>query len=101
FPERESGQRLATRIASQSILNYVRLAPNFSIQEMAVPEKWIGKSLRELELPRRYRVSVVAVHDVLQDLITPVPDPDGLLKESDSLLVCGEDTDLARCARLD
>jgi trk system potassium uptake protein len=100
FPERESGQRLATRIASRSLLNYVRLAPDFSIQEMAVPESWIGMSLRELELPRKYRISVVAVHDVLRDLMVPVPDPDSPLKDSDTLLVSGKDEDLARAARV-
>jgi trk system potassium uptake protein TrkA len=100
FPERESGQRLATRIESRSILNYVRLGPDFSIQEMAVPESWIGRSLRELALPRRYRVSVVAVHDVLQDRIIPVPDPDSPLKESDTLLLSGDDEDLARVAKV-
>ena len=100
FPERESGQRLATRIESRTILNYVRLGPDFSIQEMAVPESWIGRSLRELQLPRRYRVSVVAVHDVLHDRIVPVPDPDSPLKESDTLLLSGDDEDLARAARV-
>ena len=100
FPERESGQRLATRIASRSLLNYVRLAPDFSIQEMAVPETWIGRSLRELELPRLYRISVVAVHDVLRDEMVPVPDPDSPLKDSDTLLVSGKDEDLARAARV-
>jgi trk system potassium uptake protein TrkA len=100
FPERESGQRLATRIESRSILNYVRLGPNFSIQEMAVPEAWIGHSLRDLALPRRFRVSVVAVHDMLRDEIIPVPDPDSPLKESDTLLLSGDDEDLARAARV-
>jgi trk system potassium uptake protein TrkA len=100
FPERESGQRLATRIATRTLLNYVRLAPDFSIQEMAVPETWIGKSLRELELPRRHRISVVAVHDILQDEMIPVPNPDSLLKDSDTLLVSGKDEDLARAARI-
>ena len=100
FPERESGQRLATRIESRTILNYVRLGPDFSLQEMAVPESWIGRSLRQLQLPRRYRVSVVAVHDVLHDRIVPVPNPDSPLKESDTLLLSGDDEDLARAARV-
>lgn len=100
FPERESGQRLATRIESRSILNYVRLGPDFSIQEMAVPEDWIGQSLRKLMLPRRFRISVVAVHDMLHDQIIPVPDPDSPLKESDTLLISGHDKDLARAARV-
>ncbi len=65
----------------------------------AVPESWIGYSLRQLELPRRFRISVIAVHDVLRDEISAVPDPDAPLKESDTLLVAGRDPDLAHAAR--
>lgn len=100
FPERESGLRLATRITSRAILNYVSLGRDFSIQEMAVPEGWIGRSLRQLALPRSFRIAVVAVHDVLRDEMIPVPDPDEPLKESDTLLVSGKDKDLARAARV-
>jgi trk system potassium uptake protein TrkA len=101
FPERESGVRLATRITSATLLNYVRLGSGFSVQEMAVPERWIGRSLRELELPLRFRISVIAVHDVLRDEMIPIPDPDAKLKDSDTLLVAGKDEDLEAAARLD
>ena len=101
FPERESGLRLATRVGSRAIINYVRLGADFSIQEMAVPEPWIGRSLRELRLPERYRVAVIALHDVLTDEMIPVPNPDGPLKESDTLLLAGRDDDLARVIKMD
>lgn len=100
FPERESAVRLGTRITSRSILNYVRLGPGFSMQEMAVPERWIGKSLRELQLRTKHNVSVIALHDVLNDRIEPIPDPDALLKDSDTLLVAGADEDLERLSKL-
>ena len=100
FPERDSALRLATRISSATILNYFRLGLDFSIQEMAVPTDWIGQSLRELRLRDRFRISVVAVRDVLTDTIVTVPDPDTPLKESDTLLVAGQDADLAGAARL-
>ena len=100
FPERESGVRLATRVSSRGILNYVHLGAGFSVQEMAVPESWIGKSLRELGLPRRYRISVLAVHDVLLDEMILVPEPDARLKESDTLVIAGADEDLAKAARV-
>jgi trk system potassium uptake protein TrkA len=100
FPERESALRLGHRIANQSLLNYVQLGADFSIQEMAVPDPWVGHSLRELELPRRYRISVIAVHDVLTDEMRPVPDPDAPLKESDTLLVAGQDQHLAKVAKV-
>ncbi|HUG40349.1 MAG TPA: TrkA family potassium uptake protein [Longimicrobiales bacterium] len=96
FPERESALRLAERVASTEILNYIQLGRDFSLQELAVPDEWVGRSLRELELPRRYRISVLAVHDVLNDQISPVPDPDAPLKESDTILVAGRDADLQR-----
>ncbi len=101
FPERESGMRLGKRISSHSLLNYVTLGQHFSLQEMAVPAEWVGKSLRELELPNRFEVSVVAVHDFLGDEIRPVPDPDAPLKESDTLLMAGVEEKLARVARGD
>ena len=100
FPERESGIRLAKRIASRTLLNFVQLGAGFSVQEMAVPTSWVGKSLRELELPRRHGVSIVAVHDVLMDIIQPVPDPDRLLTDSDTLLVAGKDENLEKAAKL-
>lgn len=100
FPERESALRLGTRISSRAILNYVSLGNDFSIQEMAVPDPWIGRTLRELELPRRHGISVVAIHDILTDEMRPVADADSALKESDTLLVAGQNDALARMAKL-
>jgi trk system potassium uptake protein TrkA len=98
FPERESAIRLGTRVSSRAVIDYVRLGEGFSIQEMAVPDSWMGQSLRTLRLPKRYGVSVVALHDVLMDTIVPVPDPDAPLKDSDTLLIAGRDDALERLA---
>jgi trk system potassium uptake protein len=100
FPERESALRLGTRISSVGLLNYVKLGPGFSVQEMAVPGEWLGKTLRDLQLPRRYRISIVAVHDVLNDEMAPVPSPDTRLTDSHTLLVAGKDEDLARAVKV-
>jgi len=96
FPEREAAQLLAKRVESRAILNVVELGEGFSAQEMAVPQQWVGRSLRELELPRRYGIAVIAVHDFLTDEIVPIPDPDAPLKDSDTLLVAGADDKLAQ-----
>lgn len=100
FPERESAMALASRLTSGKLLNYVQLGNEFSLQEMPVPESWNGKSLRELALPSRFRVQVVAVHDVLTDTMLPVPDPDRRLTHSDALLVAGNPAALERLANL-
>jgi len=96
FPEREAAYLLARRVSSREILNYVDLGAGFSAQEMVVPEAWIGRSLRDLELPRKHGVFVVAVRDYLTAETRPAPVADAPLKESDALLVAGRDDHLAR-----
>lgn len=101
FPERESAIALGTRISGEALLNYVRLGEGFSIQEMGVPQAWIGKSIRELALRQTLDITVVALHDVLSDAIIPSPDPDSRLKDSDTLLVAGRDDALAKAANVE
>ena len=99
FPEHESAVNLAPRmLRSNALLNYVRLGGGLSLQEMAVPRKWEGKTLRELALPTRYRVSVVAIRDVVQDQMIPVPNPDMPLLDTHTLVLTGTDDSLSRVA---
>lgn len=100
FPERDSAIGLATRVSGSALLNYVQLGTGFSIQEMGVPDCWEGKSIRELSLRQNFDISIVALHDVLTDQIHATPDPDYVLKDSDTLLVAGSDPALARAAKI-
>ena len=78
----------------------MQLGPALSLQEMAVPSEWYGKSLRDLALPQRYHVQVVAVHDILRDAMVAVPDPDRPLSDSDTLLLAGEPPVLEKLAKM-
>lgn len=102
FPEHESSINLAQKIThADSLLNYVRLSGDFSVQEMAVPNRWLGSTLRELSLRSDYGVAVIAVRDALAGRMNPVPDPDAQLKDSDTLLIAGAEKDLDRVAEID
>ena len=104
FPERDTANALAARISGSAsgaaLLNYVQLGKDSSIQEMGVPQSWDGKSIRELGLRQNYNITVVALHDILLQSIRASPDPDYVLKDSDSLLIAGDDKALARVTRL-
>lgn len=100
FPERESALSLASRVTSGRLLQYVELGPELSLQEMPVPTNWSGRSLRDLQLPQQYRVHIVAVHDMLEDRMHPVPDPDRKLTQSDALIVAGHPDALEELAEL-
>lgn len=100
FPERDSAISLAARVSRAALLNYVKLGAGFSLQEMGVPESWSGKSIRELNIRQKHNISIVALHDILTDEITATPDPDNLLKDSDTLLVAGDDEALEKAAKI-
>lgn len=104
FPERDTARSLAVRVSGSVgggvILNFVQLGQNFSLQEMGVPTSWEGKSIRQLELRQKYDVTIVAVNDVLLQTIKPSPNPDYILKDTDTLMMAGEDDVLARLAKL-
>jgi trk system potassium uptake protein TrkA len=100
FPEHDTAVELATQLGGSGLLNYVKLGPDFSIQEMGVPDKWYGKTIRELDLRQNMGLTIVALHDCLTGTTQASPNPDHKLNDSDTLLVAGTDEALAKVAHL-
>lgn len=96
IPEQEAGVRLAHRVSSRALLRYLPIAPGYCAVEMAVPEIWRGKSLREVNPRETWQLSVIAVLDKLSDTVTLPPEPAAPLKDSDSILVAGTETAIAK-----
>ena len=94
FPERATALNLASRLSDTNVINYVRMAKDLSVQEMVVPQKWQGQTLRDLGLRSRLGLTVIAIHDMEIDEVTVPPDPDQALTASDSLLVAGREANL-------
>lgn len=99
YPERDMAMRLAQRLSSRNVLEYLPLAENISIQEIVPPEAFIGKKLRDLDLTNRYRVQVIAVRQLVPDRLIFIPGADFVIKDSDVLVVMGEEENIAElCA---
>lgn len=99
YPERDMAIRLAQRLSSRNVLEYLPLAENISIQEIVPPEAFIGKKLRDLDLTNRYRVQVIAVRQLVPDRLIFIPGADFVIKDSDVLVVMGEEENIAElCA---
>lgn len=99
FPERESAERLAHRLTSSEVLQHLPLGEGISIDEIAPDDSMIGKSLAELGLPRRFNVQVLAVRDALSGQLRANPGALFRVKDSDSLLVVGDDASLQKLRR--
>jgi trk system potassium uptake protein TrkA len=99
FPERQAATNLAARVTSGKLLHYTAYGEQFAIQEMAVPESWAGKTLAELKLPEQLDIQIVAIHDILRDILA-IPKASQRLTPSDSLLIAGSPDQLAKLTTL-
>lgn len=96
FPEKDMAIKTALRLSNPNVLEYLPLSSGMSIQEIAPPEGFIGKSIRELDLRNRYGIQVIAVKELIPEKTTFVPRADFVIKDSDILIIMGEEKKLAR-----
>ena len=90
IPECESGARLAKNLLSSGFVDVMELTDKVSLIELDVRPEWVGKSLIELNLRKKYSINVVALRE--NEDITVALDPSAPLQEKQKLVVIA-DTD--------
>lgn len=100
YPEKDMAIKTALRLSNPNVLEYLPLLSGTDIQEIAPPEKFIGKSLRELDLRNKYAVQVIAIKEIIPEKITYIPTADFVIKDSDILIMMGEQKQLDKINKL-
>lgn len=95
-PEVEMGQRLAYRLSHPNVLDRVDLGDNIELAELEVPAQYVGKTLVELDVRRRFDITVVAIHR--GDKIVANPSRNEALQAGETLMVIGSSSAVARFA---
>ncbi len=96
YPEKDMAIKTALKLSCPNVLEYLPLISGFGIQEIAPPEKFIGKNLRELDLRNKYGIQVIAIKELIPEKTTFVPKADFVLKDSDILVIMGEEKQLEK-----
>lgn len=86
FPEKESGVRLARNLLTSGFSEMIELSEDVSMVEIGVKKEWVGKSLIELSLRKKYSINVVAVRKGDQ-IITSVDPATPLEKEMELIVI--------------
>jgi trk system potassium uptake protein len=85
-PERAFGERLATKLLYSAVLDEVPIGGDLVLTELRPPAAFVGRTLSELALPRRYEINVVAVRRE-GDKGVSSPSPSAPLEQTDILIV--------------
>ena len=100
FPEKDQAISLAERLHNPNMLDYLPFLEGYSIIQLAPPNRFIGKSLRELNLINRFGVQVVAVKEVVPDRLNLIPTAQFVLKDSDIMVLLGPNEALDELRKL-
>lgn len=84
FPENESGTRLAKNLLTSGFTDVLTLSDDLSLVELAARDEWVGKSLKELNLRKKYTVNVVAFRK--NGKITAPVNPEELLDKDTEII---------------
>ena len=94
YPERQLANWTAVRYTADHILDYIQLDGSHGIFEISVPPEWVGKTIGELDIRKKYQVNVMGTksHGEMNLTITP----DTLLSADNTMLVLGSIKDVQK-----
>lgn len=105
YPEASSAERLALKLDLPGVVDSFQITPNFRLLEIAVPQRYVGRTVEELDLANRYRLVLVTIIKMVSkkhifgdnrtemQVIGIVP-PETVLRSGDILLLFGVPRDL-------
>lgn len=98
YPEEQSAQWVAIRYSSDSIFDYLSLEDGYSIVEIAVPIKWTGRTIGELDVRNKHNINIMALKRndrIIMDITTNTQ-----LSGTDRALVLGKNEDIQKCLKI-
>jgi trk system potassium uptake protein TrkA len=92
LPEHETGLRLAHSFNVPNVIDYLDVAPQFGLEKIRPLDKWIGRSLGELDLKGRFDLTPIALRRGRQVIVNPSRDE--RVGAEDELIIIGRDDKL-------
>ncbi|MDO4799447.1 MAG: TrkA family potassium uptake protein [Bacillota bacterium] len=92
LPEREMGAKIARSLIQTNALDNIDLSRDTSIRELPLPNEWIGKTLIEIDMRRKYRSQVIGLWRGDELMISI--DPSRPLEAGDTMVIIGKNADL-------
>ena len=105
FPEEDMGIRVANRILSPGVLEYIELGADYTLAEIEAKSESIGHTINELDLKTRYGINVLIVKrkvievgekagEATEKEVKVLPTSDYKIQRGDILVVVGNSKDV-------
>ena len=98
YPEKQMAKWAAIRYTSDHIFDYIEIDGLHAIFEVEVPENWIGKTVGELDIRRKYGINILGVKRSGKTDVSITTDT--VLSKEITILALGEYKALQKCFRI-
>ena len=94
YPERDMAIRLAKRLESTRVLDFIQLSEKINITKFAVADKMVGSTVAQSELRGRFGLNIIAI--VNGKDVTESVHPDYVFRSGDCMFVSGSEDNVNR-----
>ena len=95
YPEKQVAKWASIRYTDDHILDYMEVDASHAIFEVEVPKEWIGKTVGELDIRRRYNINILAVKN--EGEVSIAVSPNTVLIAGSTILVLGDYKAIQKC----
>ena len=92
LPEVEMGVRVANSMTESDILDRINLSSEYSIIELTANRKLIGKTIAQLDLRKKFGITVLAIKRNDEIIVSPLPIED--MRQDDICVLLGSNTQI-------
>lgn len=92
YPEKQLGEWVAIHVSHDNIFDYFEISKDYGVYEIGIPAKWVGKSLKELDVRKKYHLNIIATKK--GQMIDMVDDVDRRLERDERVLVIGRNANV-------
>ena len=95
YPERQLADWVAIRYSADHILDYIELDEEHAIFEISIPREWIGKTIGQLDIRKKYNINIMALKT--NDIMNLKISSDTQLSKDSTMFVLGETKHIQKC----
>lgn len=95
YPERQVADMVAIRYSADHIFDYIELDEEHAIFEISIPREWIGKTIGQLDIRKKYNINIMALKT--NDIMNLKISSDTQLLKDSTMLVLGETKHIQKC----
>lgn len=100
YPDKDIAEKMAVQYSADHVFDYIELTDEISVYEIPVHDKWVGKTIKEINFRAKYNVSILGTKEIETEKMNLMPGADYVFRRDQHLMVIGRNDDVEHILKL-